>query len=232
MKKFKKILMAILIVVVIGAVLGVSYYFYETMNYFTTENAQVSANMITITPEVTGKLVAWNISEGDNVKVGQLLGRQDTTMLTSTSAINAQTLANNADSIISKTDIKSPIAGKIILTQVIKGQVVSPGMELATVADTDNVYIKANIEETNIFKIHAGQKVNITIDAYPGKHFIGNVQNIGQATESVFSSFPSLSTSGTFSKTTQLIPVKISIDHDPQLVLMPGMNVTVKIHIK
>jgi multidrug resistance efflux pump len=94
------------------------------------------------------------------------------------------------------------------------------------------MFIKANIEETTIFKIKPGQKVDIKIDAYPGKKFSGFVESIGQATESAFSQSISLNTSGDFSKVTQLIPVKINIVNAADLTIMPGMNATVNIHIK
>ena len=46
----------------------------------------------------------------------------------------------------------------------------------------------------------------------------------------MFSLFPQSNSSGTFQKVTQVIPVKISIDDLQGLNLVPGMNVTVKIH--
>jgi len=46
----------------------------------------------------------------------------------------------------------------------------------------------------------------------------------------VFSLFPQSNTSGNFQKVTQVIPVKITIDDLKNLPLVPGMNVTVKIH--
>jgi multidrug resistance efflux pump len=132
---------------------------------------------------------------------------------------------------VSKADIKSPMDGKVIMSNVIKGEVLTPGMEIATIADTAHIYIKANIEETNILNIQSGQKVDIQIDAYPHKTFQGNVESIGQATTGAFSTTLSLNTSGTYSKVTQLIPVHIAIINTNNLTLMPGMNATVKIHI-
>lgn len=232
MKKLKAVLILILVLALAGGGAGIYYYTYQNSNFFSTEDAQVTANMVTVTPEVTGKVKNWDIKEGEYVKAGQLLGRQDISMLVSSSGINPQALSSTADSIISKADIKSPIDGKVIQTNVVKGQVLSPGMEAATIADTDNIYIRAHVEETEIFKIKQGQKVDITIDAYPGKAFTGYVESIGQATQSVFSIFPSLNTSGEFSKVIQLIAVKISIVNEENLELMPGMNASVKVHIK
>jgi len=232
MKKLKTILITIGVLILIGGAAGIAYYIYESINYFSTQNAQVTADMVTITPEITGKVNNWDVKAGDYVKAGQILGKQDISTLITTSALNPQTMGNYADSILSKANIKSPIDGKVVYSNVISGEVISPGMEIAVIADTAHFYIKANIEETNIFDIKQGQKVDIHIDAYPNQSFEGYVETINQATESAFSSMPSLNTSGTYSKVTQLIEVHISIMKGEQIQLMPGMNATVKIHIK
>jgi len=232
MKNLKKILLILAVIILAGGAAGISYYFYQSINYFSTENAQITADIITLTPEVTGKVKNWDVKEGDLVKAGQVLGKQDVSMMVTSTAMNPQTLASSADIMISKADIKSPIDGKVVLSSVVKGQVVSPGMEIATIADTSHIFIKANIEETDIIKIKPGQKVDIKIDAYSNKNFTGYVESIGQATQSAFSQYPSLNTSGTFSKVTQLIPVKIAITNADNLTLMLGMNATVKIHLK
>lgn len=232
MDKLRKILRIVGIVAIVGLVAGFAYYLYDSMYYFNTQDAQVTSDMITVTPEITGKLKSWDVKEGDNVQSGQVLGRQEVGSLVTSSAVNPQAMATSADAIIAKADIKSPLDGRVVKSNVIKGEVVSPGMEIATIADTRHYYIRANIEETAILKIQQGQKVDIAIDAYPRKHFEGNVESIGQATNSAFNTMPSLNTSGTYSKVTQLISVRISIINSEDLLLMPGMNATVKIHIK
>jgi len=232
MKKLKVVITLIVILALIGGGCTLYYFYYQDTNFFSTDNAQVTADMVDVTPEVTGKVTSWNVKEGDDIKAGQVLGHQDLGSLITSSAINSQALNSSADALATKADIKSPIDGKVVQSSVVEGQVVAPGMSIATIANTSNTYIKANVEETSLFKIKPGQKVEISIDAYSGKSFLGYVESIGQATESAFSTMPTLNTSGDFTKVTQLIPVKISIMNDANLTLLPGMNSTVKIHIK
>lgn len=232
MKRFKTALLVLGALVLVGGLIGIAYYIYEGVNFFSTEDAQVTADMITLTPEVTGELKNWDVKEGDYIKAGQVLGAQDVSALVTSTAMDPRALANSADSIVAKANIRSPIDGKIVQSNVIRGQVVTPGMEVATVADTSHIYIKANVEETSILRIKPGQSVDIGIDAYPHKSFKGYVESIGQATTSAFNQLPSLNTSGTFSKVTQLVPVNIAITNSDNLMLMLGMNATVKIHIK
>jgi len=232
MKKLKTALITLGIVILVSGIIGISYFVYESIYFFTTEDAQVYSDMVTLTPELTGKVKDWTIKEGDLVKAGQVLGKQDLSTAITSTALNPQTMINSADTFVSKADIKSPIDGKVVQSNVVKGEVISPGMEIATIADMSHIYIKANIEETDIFSIKTGQTVDINIDAYPHKRFSGYVESIGQATASAFSQLPSLNTSGTFSKVTQLIPIHIAINNADDLTLMPGMNAIVKIHIK
>lgn len=232
MKKGKRIVtMIILLAVIIGGAIG-GYFYYDSTYFFSTENAQITADNVTISPLVSGNIVTWTVKEGDEVKAGQILGRQDIGTTISSSEINVKTMDATASALQSKADIKSPIDGKVVKSNIVIGEALSPGMQAAIVADTNHMYINANVEETKIFNIKVSQKVDIKIDAYPGKKFTGYVESISQTTQNAFSSFTGLTTSGTFSKSKQLIPVKITIVNDENLPFLIGMNATVKIHVK
>jgi multidrug resistance efflux pump len=231
-KKYRTALIILGVLIVIGGLAGLWYYTYQGANYFYTDNAQVTADMITIVPQVVGKLTSWNVKEGDSVKAGQVLGVQDISDLVTSSATSPDTLANNAGSVISDAEIESPIDGQVVQNDVINGQTVSPSMEVATIADTANFYIQANIQETSILRIKQGQVVDVHIDAYPNRSFTGYVESIEPVTQTAFSPLPNLNTSGTYSKVTQLIPVKIDVADAGNLTLMLGMNAEVKIHLK
>ena len=231
-KKFKKLLWVLGALIVIGGLAGAGYYIYEGMNYLYTDNAQVTADMVTIIPQLTGKLTVWNVQEGDYVTAGQVLGVQDVSGLITSTATNPQELANSADTVISDAEIKTPINGQVVQCNVINGQVVSPSTDVAVIADTAHMYIQANIAETSINSVKQGQAVDVWIDACPHQVFHGYVESIGAATQTAFSPLPNLNTSGTYSKVTQLIPVKIDIADAGNLGLMLGLNAEVKIHIQ
>ena len=209
MKIPKKIIYPVLIVLVIVSC-SIGYYFYSTnVLYFKTDNAKITSKMYTITPVTNGKVIDWNVDVGDVVKKDQVLGRQ-------------QVLPY----------ITSPINGTIVKNDVVKNETVSAATPLAIVADTDNMYVGVNIEETDIRKILVGQDVKITLDAYPDKTFKGKVTEIDNTTQTYFSGTSSLSTSGTYTKVTQLVPVKVSIENNDNLPLTLGMNAIVKIKLK
>lgn len=231
MKKYRTALLILGALIIIGGLAGLGWYIYESVNFFYTDNAQMTADMITIIPQVTGKLTSWNVKEGDEVKAGQVLGVQDVSALVTSAATNPDTLANSAGSIIEDAEIRSPIDGQVVQNDVINGQVVSPSTEVATIADTSHFYIQANVEETSILRIRQGQVVDVHIDAYPHRSFKGYVESIEPVTQTAFSPLPNLNTSGTYSKVTQLIPVKIDVTDAGNLTLMLGMNAEVKIHL-
>ena len=98
------------------------------------------------------------------------------------------------------------------------------------IVDPQKLYITANIEETKLGKVKQGQNVDITIDQIEGKTFTGKVKYVGKASNSTFSLLPT-STSGTFTKVVQRVPVKIEFDK-VNSELLPGTNAIVKIHVK
>lgn len=226
------IIILVLIIAIIGGVGIAGYYYYQSLNYASTEDARVAADMVSITPEIPGKLISWSVREGDAVKAGQVLGRQDLEAALTSAAINPQAMAATAGVMARKAEIKSPISGRVVQSRGIVGQMATPGMTLAMVADTEHIYISANIKETVIQRVKPGQAVDVRIDAYPGKTFNGRVENIGQATTALFSLMPAQNTNGNYTKVTQVIPVKIYLLDAAGLDLMPGMNASVRIHLR
>lgn len=209
MTKLKKIIYSVAIIVVILAC-SIGYYFYSrSTNYFTTDNAKVTAKMYPITPVTSGKVLEWNVALGDLVKKDEIIGRQEVLPY-----------------------ITSPVDGTIVKSDVVTNQVVGPTNQIAIVADTSNMYIGVNVEETDIAKIAVGQDVKVKIDAYSGKTFKGKVTEIDNTTQTYFSNSSSLSTSGTYTKVTQLVPVKVTIENEEKLPMTLGMNAVVTIKVR
>ena len=135
------------------------------------------------------------------------------------------------------TVVKSPMDGVVAKRWVLTGDVVQPGQPIFTIYDMKNVWVTANLEETKLGHIHLGDPVDINVDTYPGLKFSGRVFEIGSYTASEFSLIPPDNASGNFTKVTQRVPIKISID-DPGMpggtkpVLRPGMSVEVSVRVK
>ena len=127
--------------------------------------------------------------------------------------------------------ITSPIDGIVDKTFANAGEYVLPGQRLALVHNPDQVWIKANIKETQVRHLQLGQRVSVEVDAWPDEVFVGELVRIGNAATSQFSLLPSTNPSGNFTKVTQRLPVKIAVQQREQM-LKPGMMVEIAIDIR
>lgn len=127
--------------------------------------------------------------------------------------------------------IKSPIPAVIDRTFTLPGEYVAAGQRILLLHNPDEVWVEANIKETQVGKLKIGQTVRVSVDAYPGDTFVGKVARIGSATTARFALLPTPNPSGNFTKITQRVPVKIDIVQMPK-PLTPGMMVEVEIDIR
>lgn len=139
---------------------------------------------------------------------------------------------------LNNTKIYAPSAGVVARRWVVAGDVVAPGEPIFTTYDLQNLWVTANFEETKISSISIGDPVRILVDAYSEHEFEGRVTLTGAATASQFSLIPPNNASGNFTKVTQRVPVKISINGPEReaqggpVSLIPGMSVVVKIDVQ
>jgi membrane fusion protein, multidrug efflux system len=130
------------------------------------------------------------------------------------------------------TKIVAPVSGEVNKTVVV-GLNVQAGQQLLTVVPLDEVWVTANFKETQLKRMHVGQKADIHIDSN-GRTLKGHVDSIAGATGPLFSLLPPENATGNYVKIVQRIPVKIVLDpgenHDRQL--RPGMNVVPDVYLQ
>lgn len=127
--------------------------------------------------------------------------------------------------------IRSPVRAIIDRTFVLPGEYVASGQRILLLHNPDEVWVEANIKETQVGKLKLGQEVHVSVDAYPADKFVGRVARIGSATTARFALLPTPNPSGNFTKITQRVPVKIDMVSMPK-PLTPGMMVEVEIDIR
>jgi membrane fusion protein (multidrug efflux system) len=94
----------------------------------------------------------------------------------------------------------------------------------------NNIWVEANMKETDITHVHPGNPVDVEIDTYPGREWRGRVDSISPATGSAFSVLPSENASGNWVKITQRVTVRIKLDlkrDDPPLRVGMSTYVTI-----
>jgi membrane fusion protein, heavy metal efflux system len=86
----------------------------------------------------------------------------------------------NGDNTQGNYVIKAPISGFIVQKNVTNNTVIRTdnGTNLFTISDLKNVWIQANVYESNIGKIHLGDKVSVTTVSYPDRVFTGQIDKI------------------------------------------------------
>jgi membrane fusion protein (multidrug efflux system) len=139
------------------------------------------------------------------------------------------------DTQLKNTKLYAPADGVIAKRWLLPGDVVQAGQSVFTITISKNLWIVTYLEETKISEIHPGQSVRFTIDAFSGIKFSGKIFLVGSSTASVFSLIPANNAAGNFTKVTQRIPVRISIDNSDNnkeissFNILSGMSVVIKI---
>lgn len=328
--KGRKIRAYIMLTIVVLAVVIAGWLWYRNYKkYFTTDDAYIDADRVSVSSKILGRIVKIHADEGDSVFMGQLLVELDSSDLVaqrlqamaardqaiaSVSQANAkyeldqknikvqeisvekakedldratiqfegkviskeqfdhiskayqssaaQLDASRAQLLVSKSMIESaaltintataqigmietslrntriyaPSHGRIAKRWLLPGDIVQAGQSVFTITQDSVMWVTAYYEETKVGGMHLQQQAEYTVDAFPGVEFHGKIFNIGTNTAAQFSLIPPNNASGNFTKVTQRIPVKISIDEcdspDKNLIhrLVSGMSVVVKVY--
>lgn len=152
-----------------------------------------------------------------------------------TAIAQAQVALKNAQQQLSYTNILAPATGKIGRKTVEVGQQLQPGTPLMALVSNE-YWVTANFKETQLGKMRPGQKVEITLDSFPGKKFEGRVDSISPASGAEFALLPPDNATGNFTKVVQRVPVKVVFDAQSikgyESMITPGMSAVVTVDLK
>lgn len=140
---------------------------------------------------------------------------------------SARAARDLAASQLADTRIAAPATGVVAAKSVEPGQLVQSGQPLLNVVPLDDIWVVANMKETEVRDVKPGQAASIEVDAYPGSVVPGTVESIAPATGARFSLLPPDNATGNFTKVVQRVPVRIRVrqSDDPQRLLRPGLSV-------
>jgi HlyD family secretion protein len=137
--------------------------------------------------------------------------------------VAAQVALENARIQLEDTEVRAPVGGTVIESDVSRGQVISSptkdvggGTVLLKMADLNLVQVRTLVDETDIGKISPGLPATITVDAYPNRPFEGSVLKIEPQ--------------ATVQQNVTMFGVIVRIENREGL-LRPGMNTEVEIHV-
>jgi len=171
------------------------------------------------------------------VQVAKLAGNPNIRVTDHPLYRQAKAIADEAQRQLNHASVHAPFSG--IVTQV---DALQPGAYLVSqtaamtqtgaiaLVSTDNMWVVAQMKETDLTYVKPGNHVDISVDTYPGRVWSGTVESISPASSSEFSVLPAQNSSGNWVKVVQRIPVRIAITRKADApVLRSGMSVYVDI---
>ena len=145
----------------------------------------------------------------------------------------AKAQLSTADLNLSYTQVRAPYDGFITKRNVQLGTLVQAGSSLFSLVSPD-IWVTANFKESQLERMNPGDKVKISVDAWPDMKLEGHVDSIQMGSGSRFSTFPSENATGNYVKIVQRVPVKIVIDKglDPNHPLPLGLSVEPEVTVE
>lgn len=145
----------------------------------------------------------------------------------------AQAQLNTANLNLSYTEVRAPYDGFVTKRNVQVGTLVQAGSSLFSLVSPE-VWVTANFKESQLERMKPGDKVDISVDAWPDMKLEGHVDSVQMGSGSRFSTFPAENATGNYVKIVQRVPVKIVIDKglDPNKPLPLGLSVEPKVTVE
>src|SRR5574337_150469 len=125
----------------------------------------------------------------------------------------AQSNLQNDLSAIDKLAIRAPFAGQIGIRNVNLGQYLAAGTSIASLQSLGTLYVQFGLPEQDLAALARGQRVEVNVDAYPGKIFSGELSAINSAVD----------------PNTHNVTVQATI-HNPEHLLRSGMFANVQVY--
>jgi membrane fusion protein (multidrug efflux system) len=171
------------------------------------------------------------------VQLARLGGNPDLPVEQHPQYLQAKAQVDEAQRQLDHTIVRAPFDG--VATQV---DALQPGTYLVSqtaaltntgaigLVATRDVWVDANMKETDLTHVKPGDRAKVYVDTYPGRVWSGSVQTIAPAAGSEFSILPAQNSSGNWVKVVQRIPVRVRVNVDSQSPpLRAGMSATVEI---
>lgn len=144
--------------------------------------------------------------------------------------VAAQAALDKARLNLDRTIVRAPRDGVVSQADRLQvGQQAIADMPAVTLVVSRDSWVEANFKETQIQKMHIGQKAEITIDAFGSHKYPATISGIGAGTGSQFSVLPAQNASGNWIKVVQRVPVRLSFTEMPEFPLTAGLSAKVRV---
>ena len=227
-------LQLLLVTVFILVIAGGSWFGYRTwynsFHYVSTNNAQVVADLVQVGSINAGRIIEMNVDTGAPVTEGQVIAVVDIPTVISRSDTTNTPKLGFRDVQDQLVKVVAPRSGVIAARWAKEGDTVPAGQAIVTLMDPRQIWVVANINEKKVGRVWVGQPVDVHVDSL-GRTLAGRVDTVSPVTAATFSFLPASNSSSNYTKVSQLVPVKITLD-ESHLSLIPGSSVNVKIRVR
>jgi multidrug resistance efflux pump len=129
----------------------------------------------------------------------------------------AEAQRESARTVLAKLTLTAPVGGQVVEVVGHAGELAAPGVTLITLADLEQVTLTIYVPQNRLGQVQVGQSVEVRVDSFPGRVFIGRVATI--ATEAEFTP-RNIQTAD--ERANMVFAVKVVIPN-PDRALKPGM---------
>ncbi|MGU7812103.1 HlyD family secretion protein [Burkholderia sp. AW49-1] len=147
--------------------------------------------------------------------------------------LQARAQLDTADLNLSYCELRASSDGWVTRRNVQLGSYLQAGTSIFSIV-TPRIWITANFKESQLERMRIGDRVDVSVDAYPDLDLHGHVDSIQLGSGAHFSAFPAENATGNFVKIVQRVPVKIVLDgpppRNPPLGL--GLSAEPTVHLK
>jgi HlyD family secretion protein len=150
-----------------------------------TASGTVEYDEVTLSAETAGRLSDLSVDEGSRVTEGQVVGHVSDPVL---DVQNKQALVDPAQqqltqAQIARLQLTAPLTGVVQKQLAHRGEHVSPGSPILTVADPTDLKLTLYVLEGDLGRVAVGQPVSLHVDAFPDRTFSGTVKSIADRAE-------------------------------------------------
>jgi len=129
-----------------------------------------------------------------------------------------------------QTRVLAPADGIVSNMQLQAGEFVEQGQPIFSLVNDNDMWVEANLKETQLTQLKAGQQATLSVDAYPDVQWRAVVSDIAPATGAEFALLPPQNATGNWVKVVQRVPVRLRIEPRSDAPrLRAGMTVTAEI---
>jgi len=125
-----------------------------------------------------------------------------------------QAAAQSQQATVAKKHLAAPFPGRVGIINTSPGVYLNPGTPVLTLQQLDQVYVDFFLPQRDLDRVRPGQKLDVSLDAYPGKSFKGVVTAVNPKVDG----------------STRNVQVEATLPN-PQRLLVPGMFASVSLEV-